>query len=101
MRQDQGWAGGIPTDFLEGWGWSQALRARRFGPQGQCGWAEGQDLGMGWDGAGKASLISEIIPHAQCPLTRPGQSAWQGGIRVFLKGEGIEMRQNVHNSSAF
>lgn len=61
---DQGWTGGIPTGFLNE-GWSQALKARRFDPQQrQCGQAEGQDMGVGWDGAGKACLISEIKPHA-------------------------------------
>ena len=92
----QSWAGGQPHKLSGGGGAELDLQ------QGQCGWAEGQDMRVGWVGARKASLILEIKPHMpSAPLTRPGQSAWQGGIGVFLKGEGIEMKQDAHNSSAF
>lgn len=68
--------------FLQEVKWSEAQRARRFGPQGQCGWAEGQDLGTGWDAAGKASLISEIKPHAQCPFDQ----AWLVSLAGWHEG---------------
>lgn len=59
-------------------------------------------MGVGWDGAGKAYLILEIKNHMPSVLlTSPGPSAWQGGTGVFLKGAGIEMKQDAHNSSAF
>lgn len=92
----QSCAGGQPRKLSGGGGAELDLQ------QGQCGWAECQDMGVGWVGARKASLILEIKPHVpSAPPTSPGQSAWQGGIGVFLKGESIEMKQDAHSSSAF
>lgn len=56
--------------------------------------------GLGWGREGLSYFGNKNhMPSAL--LTRLGQSAWQGGTGAFLKGEGIEMKQDTHNSSAF
>lgn len=56
--------------------------------------------GLGWGNQG-LTYFEIKPPMPSVLLISPGQSAWKHGIGVFLKGEGIEIKQDAYNSSAF
>lgn len=60
------------------------------GPEAQEVWpsagavwlGSGPEVGVGWAGAGKAHLILEIKPHAQCPF----HQAWSVSLAGWHRG---------------
>lgn len=57
-------------------------------------------MGVARTGQGRPVLFWKNNRMPSLFLTRPWP-VWKGGIRVFLKGEGPEMKQDAHNSSVF